>query len=66
MATEYNVLALIKGEECFLFTYTDDSLGAVIKDIRDKAADPSCTLNWFDAGALIARARTQVYPGDPK
>jgi hypothetical protein len=54
---ELNVLALIKGDERFIFVYDDDSKGALIDDIRHKAADPAVSLNWFDAAVLTARIR---------
>lgn len=57
MTQELNVLALIKGDERFLFVYSDDSKDALIADIRDKAADPACALNWFDATVLTERVR---------
>jgi len=54
---ELNVLALIKGDERFLFVYSDDSKDALIADIRDKAADPAVALNWFDAAVLTERVK---------
>jgi len=54
---ELNVLALIKGEERFIFVYDDDSTDVLIDDIRDKAADPAVALNWFDAAVLTERVR---------
>lgn len=63
MTQELNVLALIKGDERFLFVYSDDSKDALIADIRDKAADPACTLNWFDAAVLTERVKNPT--GEP-
>ena len=57
---DLNVLALIKGEERFIFVYDDDSRERVIDSVRDKAADPSVSLNWFDAAVLTERARQQA------
>lgn len=57
MTQELNVLALIKGEERFIFVYDDDSTDVLIDDIRDKAADPAVALNWFDAAVLTERVR---------
>jgi hypothetical protein len=54
---ELNVLALIKGDERFIFVYDDDSTDVLIDDIRDKAADPAVALNWFDAAVLTERVR---------
>lgn len=61
---DLNVLALIKGEERFIFVYDDDSRDRLIDAMRDKAADPSVSLNWFDAAVLTERARQQGCPAD--
>lgn len=65
MTQELNVLALIKGNERFLFVYDDGSKGALIDDIRDKAADPAVALNWFDAAVLTERVRNPSVHPDP-
>ncbi len=65
MTQELNVLALIKGEERFIFVYDDDSKAALIADIRHKAADPAVTLNWFDAAVLTERVRNPAGEPDP-
>ena len=57
---DLNVLALIKGQERFVFVYDDDGRGDIIAAIRDKAADPGVPINWFDAAVLTERARQQA------
>ena len=57
---DLNVLALIKGGERFVYVYDDGSREAVIAALRDQAADPEVTLNWFDAAVLTERARHQA------
>jgi hypothetical protein len=63
LANEYNVLALIKGQERFVFVYDDASRGCLIDTIRDLAADPSLSLTWFDALVLTKKAREQAAAG---
>ncbi|MBI2805401.1 MAG: hypothetical protein HYX68_10530 [Planctomycetes bacterium] len=60
MTNELNVLALIKGEEHFIFVYDDESRPVVIDTFRDQAADPAVSLNWFDAMVLTTKAREQA------
>jgi len=60
MAQEFNVLALLKGQEHYIFVYDDESRPALIDAVRDKAADPAMGLNWFDAAVLIQKAREQA------
>lgn len=57
---DLNVLALVKGAERFVFVYDDDSRPETIAAIRDQAADPAVSLNWFDAAVLTERARQQA------
>ncbi|MFM8270719.1 MAG: hypothetical protein ACKODX_00065 [Gemmata sp.] len=64
MTHELNVLALIKGTERFIFVYDDNSTGALIDAIRDKAADPAVALNWFDAAVLTERVRNPQTQAD--
>lgn len=61
---ELNVLALIKGDERFIFVYDDDSKEAVVEDIYSKASDPGVSLNWFDAATLARRVRNPPNGGD--
>lgn len=61
---DLNVLALIKGGERFVYVYDDGSRDAVIGALRDQAADPEVTLNWFDAAVLTERARHQATRSD--
>ena len=61
---DLNVLALIKGTERFVYVYDDGSRDAVIDALRDHAADPEVTLNWFDAAVLTERARHQATRSD--
>jgi hypothetical protein len=57
---ELNVLALIKGDERYVFVYDDGSRSSLIDAFRDQAADPRLSLNWFDAAVLTEKAREQA------
>jgi hypothetical protein len=57
---ELNVLALIKGEERYVYVYDEDSRPLLIDALRDQAADPDLSLSWFDATVLSDRARAQA------
>ncbi len=59
MPHEFNVLALIKGAEQYIFVYDEESRAALIDTFRDQAADPNLSLNWFDAVVLTRKAREQ-------
>lgn len=59
LASELNVLALIKGQERYIFVYDEASRGQLIDTIRDYAADAQVNLSWFDAMVLTNKAREQ-------
>lgn len=65
MAQELNVLALIKGDERFIFVYDDEGRDTLIEDLRNKAADPAVALNWFDAAVLTERVRNPQLAPNP-
>jgi hypothetical protein len=60
VAQEFNVLALVKGQEHYVFIYDDDSRQPLIDALRDHAADPRLSFNWFDAAVLTQKAREQA------
>jgi hypothetical protein len=61
LADEVNVLALIKGQEHYIFVYDDASRPQLIDNFRDLAADPQVNLSWFDAMVLTTKAREQEH-----
>ncbi len=60
MPREFNVLALIKGKERYIFVYDDDCRQALVDAFRDQAADPQLSFSWFDAAVLTEKAREQA------
>jgi hypothetical protein len=60
MRRELNVLALIKGNERYVFVFDDASRPQLIDAFRDQAADPDLNFNWFDAAVLTEKARQQA------
>ena len=60
MSHEFNVLALIKGEERYIYIYDDASRPELIDAFRDQAADPAVNFSWFDAAVLTDKARQQA------
>ena len=64
MRQEFNVLALIKGQEHYVFVYDDVSRPALLEFFREQAADTSLSFNWFDAAVLTEKAWEQARAGD--
>ena len=52
-----NVLALIKGEERYVFLYDDSSTNQVLQTLGRYAADPELSFSWYDAAVLSQRVR---------
>ena len=59
MAQEFNVLALVKGSERFVFVYDDTSHDCLVDAVRELAGNPDSNLTWFDALVLTKKAREQ-------
>jgi hypothetical protein len=57
---DLNVLALIKGEEHYVYVYDDASESSAIKVFRSQAANPELSLNWLDAAVLTQKAKEQT------
>jgi hypothetical protein len=55
----FNVLALIKGDERYIFVYDDGSRQSLLEVFQASAADPELSFNWFDAAVLTEKARQQ-------
>jgi len=52
MAEEARQLTLIKKGHYYLFRYIAGQEAALIQNLIDKAEDPRCALDWFDAAVL--------------
>ena len=60
MRREFNVLALIKGNERYVFVYDEDSRESLLEAFRAQAADTALSLNWYDAAVLTQKAHEQA------
>lgn len=57
-----NVLALVRGEERYVFLYDDESADQLLRTLGDYAADPDLSFSWYDAAVMsqrIAKLRGQ-------
>jgi hypothetical protein len=60
MGQEFNVLALVKGGERYVYVYDDESCPDLLETFQAQAADPALSLNGFDAAVLAQKAREQA------
>jgi len=57
MNKEINVLALIKGEERYLFLYDDSNRTETLRTLGRFAADPQLSFSWYDAAVMSKKVR---------
>ncbi len=63
MEREINVLALVKGEERFIFLFDDENRDETLRQLARFAADPELDFSWYDAAMLSRKIRDAV-PAD--
>jgi hypothetical protein len=57
VSKDVNVLALVKGEERFIFMYTDNNKSETLRTLGRFASDPEINFSWYDAAVLSQRLR---------
>ena len=57
MEREINVLALIKGEERYIFLYDDAQRVETLRMLGRYAADPQLSFTWYDAAVMSKKIR---------
>jgi hypothetical protein len=60
MDMEINVLALVKGEERFIFLFDDMNRDETLRQLARFAADPELDFSWYDAAMLSRKIRDAV------
>ena len=60
METEVNVLALVKGEEKFIFLFDDENCDETLRQLARFAANPDLDFSWYDAAMLSRKIRETV------
>ena len=57
MGQEINVLALVKGDERYIFLFDDANRTATLRMLGRYAADPDLSFTWYDAAMLSQKIR---------
>lgn len=58
---DVNVLAMIKGEERYVFLYNDANRIELLRTLGRYAADPQLSFTWFDAAVMSKAVREIAY-----
>ena len=57
MSNDINVLALVKGEERYIFLYDDASRAEALRVLGRYASNPELSFTWYDAAVLSQKIR---------
>ena len=57
MSQDINVLALVKGDERYVFLYDDASRAEMLRMLGRYASNPELSFTWYDAAVLSQRIR---------
>jgi hypothetical protein len=62
---DVNVLALVKGEERYVFLFDDDSRAAALRVLGRYASNPDLSFTWYDAAVLSQKIRQECTQPKP-
>ncbi len=65
MAQDINVLALVKGEERYVFLYNDANRAATLRVLGRFASNPDLSFSWYDAAVLSQKIRQESQQSVP-
>ncbi len=65
MAEEINVLALVKGNERYVFLFDDDNRIETLRQIGRFAANPELSFTWYDAAVMSQKIRQTAPASQP-
>ncbi len=57
MSQDINILALVKGEERYIFLYDDDNRAETLRVLGRYASNPELSFTWYDAAVLSQKIR---------
>ena len=64
MEREINILALVKGEERYVFLYDDHNRVETLRLLGRYAADPQLSFTWYDAAVMSKKIREMAQTVD--
>jgi hypothetical protein len=54
---DINVIALVKGEERYVFLFNDETRAETLRTLGRYASNPEMSFNWYDAAVLSQKVR---------
>jgi hypothetical protein len=59
---DINVLALVKGNERYIFLYDDHQRAQALRALGRMASNPELSFTWYDAAVLSQKIRQEARP----
>ena len=63
MNQDINILALVKGEERYIFLYDDSRRAETLRTLGRYASNPQLSFTWYDAAVLSQKIRQESRVG---
>jgi hypothetical protein len=63
---DINVLALVKGNERYVFLYDDASRAETLRVLGRFASNPELSFTWYDAAVLSQKIRQESRPAESR
>ena len=60
VSQDVNVVALVKGEERYIFLFNDEKKGETLRTLGKYASNPDLSFSWYDAAVLSQKVRRAV------
>lgn len=57
MSKDVNVVALVKGEERYIFLFNDQRKGELLRTLGKYASNSELNFSWYDAAVLSQKVR---------
>jgi hypothetical protein len=58
VSQDINVVALVKGEERYIFLFNDSQKSETLRTLGRYASDPRLSFSWYDAAVLSQKVRS--------
>ncbi len=59
MTQEINILALVKGDQRYIFLYDDNRRAQTLRTLGRYASNPELNFSWYDAAVLSQKIRRE-------
>ena len=64
MAGDISIVAIVKGEERYVFMFDDDTRAETLRTLGRYASNPELSFSWYDAAVLSQKIRQTQKSGN--